>query len=126
MEVIGSHSYRLDTPPGIHNVFHSRLLRPARSSPLPGQIIEESQPSPKLEDGAEMFDIERILGQKKAPGRGNRQRYLVKWVGYGRPTWEPESSLENTIALNNWKEQIRITGQRPLTRTKRKRSGGGG
>jgi hypothetical protein len=23
LEVIGTHSYRLDTPPGIHNVFHS-------------------------------------------------------------------------------------------------------
>ena len=29
LEVIGSHSFRLDTPPGIHNVFHTRLLRPA-------------------------------------------------------------------------------------------------
>jgi hypothetical protein len=35
-EVIGSHSYRLDTPPGIHNVFYIRLLKPVQMNPLPG------------------------------------------------------------------------------------------
>lgn len=109
-EVIGSHNYRLDTPPGIHNVFHTRLLRPAKSSPLPGQIIEEYHPPAILVDGTEMYDVERILEQKRAPGRGNQQQYLVKWVGYGRPTWEPHSFLKDTIALIDWKERVR-TGQ---------------
>jgi hypothetical protein len=35
MEVIGSHSYRLDMPLGIHNIFHTRLLKLAKSNPLP-------------------------------------------------------------------------------------------
>jgi hypothetical protein len=35
-EVIGSYSYRLDTPPGIHNIFYTRLLKPATTNPLPG------------------------------------------------------------------------------------------
>ena len=35
IEVIGSHSYRLNTPLGIHNVFYSRLLRPVATDPLP-------------------------------------------------------------------------------------------
>ncbi len=61
IEVIGSHSYRLDTPPGIYNVFHSRLLRPANSSPLPGQVIEESQPPAILIDNTEMYNIKCIL-----------------------------------------------------------------
>lgn len=104
-EVIGSHSYKLDTPPGIHNVFHSRLLRPVKSSPLPGQVVHESQPPAMLVDGTQMYDVECILDQKKAPGRGNKLKYLVKWVGYRRPTWEPESSMENTIALIDWKER---------------------
>ena len=34
-EIVSSHSYRLDTPPGIHNVFYIRLLKLAKSSPLP-------------------------------------------------------------------------------------------
>jgi len=36
-EVIGSHSYRLDTPPGISNVFYSQLLRLANNDPLLSQ-----------------------------------------------------------------------------------------
>jgi len=41
IEIVSSHSYRLDTPPGIYNVFYIRLLKPAKSSPLPGQVIHE-------------------------------------------------------------------------------------
>ena len=33
-EVVGSHSYRLNTPPGIYNVFYSILLRSASYDPL--------------------------------------------------------------------------------------------
>lgn len=122
LEVVGSHSYKLDTPPGIHNVFHARLLRPANSSPLPGQIVEESQPPAILVDDTEMYDIECILDQKKAPGRGSRLRYLVKWVGYGQPTWEPESSLENTIALLDWEAKVKAGARVLGGRTKRKQS----
>lgn len=107
IEVVGSHNYRLDTPPGIHDVFHSRLLRPANSSPLPGQIVDENHPSPILVDDSEEWEIECILDQKRARGRGNKQQYLVKWVGYGRPTWEPESFMQNTIALDRWERQER-------------------
>ena len=60
-EVIGSHSYRLDTPPSIRNVFYSRLLRPAISLLLPRQIIHESQPPTILVNGIEMYDVKRIL-----------------------------------------------------------------
>jgi hypothetical protein len=44
MEIVSSHSYRLDTPLGIYNVFYTRLLKPAKSSPLSGQVIHEPQP----------------------------------------------------------------------------------
>jgi hypothetical protein len=41
IEIVSSYSYRLDTPPGIHNMFHIRLLKPVKSSPLPGQVIHK-------------------------------------------------------------------------------------
>lgn len=125
-EVVGSHSYRLDTPPGIHNVFHSRLLRLAKSSPLPGQVVEDTHPPAMLVDGTQMYDVECILDEKRNRGRGNKLRYLVKWVGYRRPTWEPESSMENTIALTDWKTRLR-EGLTPAGgRNKRTRRRGGG
>jgi hypothetical protein len=36
IEIVSSYSYRLDTPLEIHNVFYTRLLKLAKSSPLPG------------------------------------------------------------------------------------------
>ena len=127
-EVIGSHSYRLDTPPGIRNVFHPKLLRPANSSPLPGQVVEEGQPPAILHDtdGAEMYEIERILDQKRGPGRGNHQKYLVKWVGYGRPTWEPHSYVEHTVALQDWNKQNRDNHVPVRSRKGRRRATRGG
>jgi hypothetical protein len=41
IEVVDSYSYRLNTPPEIHDVFYTRLLKPVKSSPLLGQIIYE-------------------------------------------------------------------------------------
>jgi hypothetical protein len=40
-EVVGSHSYRLDIPPGIHDMFYIRLLKLATTNPLPGQVLYE-------------------------------------------------------------------------------------
>ena len=43
-KVIGLLSYRLNTPPGVHNVFHADLLRPAATDPLPSQVVDDPQP----------------------------------------------------------------------------------
>jgi Integrase zinc binding domain/Chromo (CHRromatin Organisation MOdifier) domain len=110
-EVIGSHSYRLDTPPGIHNVFHSQLLRPVSYDPLPNQEQDDTQPGPEiLGDDDEEYAVERILDEKTArSGRCTIRKLLVKWKGYAQPTWEPYEALQDTVALTKWEDRRCMT-----------------
>jgi hypothetical protein len=106
-EVIGSHSYRLDTPPGIHNVFHSNLLRPASYDPLPSQVQTDAQPGPQLVQNDLEYEVEGILQEKLVR---RKRKFLVKWTGYARPTWEPEDALLETAALAAWEaRELRTT-----------------
>lgn len=98
LEVIGSYNYRLNIP-GVHNVFHLQLLRPASSDPLPSQSNTDAQPWPTIIQGEEEYDIEKILQRK---GKGKRTKYLVKWTGYSRPTWEPLDALQDCQALDEF------------------------
>ena len=74
-EVLGSHSYRLDVPPGIHNVFGLELLKLAATDPLISQSSDDSQPNPVIVDDVEEFGIDEIRGERK---RGRGRQYLVK------------------------------------------------
>jgi hypothetical protein len=42
IEIVNSHAYRLDILPGIDNVFHVSLLRPADIDPLLSQMVTEA------------------------------------------------------------------------------------
>jgi hypothetical protein len=65
LEAIGSHAYRLDTPPGIHNVFHVSLLRPATDDPFPSQSNGDYQPPPRLVNGEAEYLVEEILQERE-------------------------------------------------------------
>jgi hypothetical protein len=113
IEVISSHSYRLDTPPGIHNVFHTTLLRPAANDPLPFQATYDNQPPPLIIGGEEEYGVEAILDERvKRVGRGSRLEYLVKWNQWHVPTWEPATNLENVAALDAYEAEKARRGPR--------------
>jgi hypothetical protein len=97
IELIGSHACRLNTPPGIHDVQPVRRLRLASSNPLPGQKLTDCQPLGVLSEGDDdvEFEVEEILKEKNS-------RFLVKWRGYRKPTWEPRRAIEDLEAFDRW------------------------
>lgn len=102
-DVVGTHAVRLNTPPGIHPVFHVDLLRPASTDPLPSQLSDDTQLPAIIVGGEEEYMVEEILDQRRTKrGRGTRLEYKVKWRGYARPTWEAASALRDTSALDAW------------------------
>ena len=68
LKVISSHNYRLDTPPGIHNVFHASLLKRAAADPFPNQRQDNSRPPAIIMDREEEWKVERIL-RRRTKGR---------------------------------------------------------
>ena len=61
-----SHNFRLDTPPGIRNVFHVDKLRAASTNPFPSQVSNDNHPGPTIignEDGTHEYDVEKILNR---------------------------------------------------------------
>lgn len=100
--VIGSHAYELKLPNTmkVHPVFHVSLLDPAREDPLPGQV--QPPPPPVVVDNEEEYQVEAVLDSRLRRGR---LQYLVQWVGYDDPTWEPAEYLHDNAALDNFHRQ---------------------
>jgi hypothetical protein len=113
MKVIGSHSYELDTPPGVNNVFHAQLLGPVAADPLPSKRTTNEQPTPEFVDNELEYGVEEILADWVVRrGRSQRREYLVKWAGYAEPTWEPSTNLEETAALDRYQARTTDLGLR--------------
>lgn len=102
-EMVGTHSVRLDTPLGIHPVFHVDLLHLASDDPFPSQPSDDQQPPAVLVDGEQEYEVERIVDEKRTKrGRGTKLWYRVKWRGYAKTTWEAADSLSEAVALDEW------------------------
>jgi transposase InsO family protein len=108
IDVVNSHSVKLDTPPGHHPVFHVDRLRLASSDPLPSQTRDDYQPLPLQVEGEEEWTVEEIMEEQlRRRGRGWKLYFDVKWKGYHRTTLEPAEALEDTEALDRWEAYTR-------------------
>ena len=86
-KIVSPHAYQLEIPSHwvCHDVFHTSLLRPTATDPLPGQIPPVPFPTVD-EDGELSYDVDQILDCKRIHGD---LKWLVQWTGYGINTWEP-------------------------------------
>ena len=106
LEQVSPHAYRLDTPAGIHPVFHVDKLQPASIDSFPSQRNDDYQPPAVLVEGEEEWLIERLLEYRTIRwGKGYRRQYLVKWLGYQHPTWTDAHLLQDTTALDDFECQ---------------------
>ncbi|KAG7003723.1 Transposon Tf2-9 polyprotein [Fusarium oxysporum f. sp. conglutinans] len=101
-KVISPYAYRLELPASmkIHPVFHTNLLKPAATDPLPGQ--NPDPPPPVEAEGVEEWEVEDIVDSRwDRRGRGGRPRlkYTVKWAGYADPTEVPADYVENAAEV---------------------------
>ena len=64
IKLISSHAVQLDTPPGVHPVFHVDLLRPASIDSLPSQVSDDVQPPAAIVDGKKEYTIKKILDKR--------------------------------------------------------------
>ena len=64
LEVISNHNYRLDTPPRIHNIFHTSLLKRAVDNPFPNQRRGDFRPPAVMVDREEEWKVERVLRER--------------------------------------------------------------
>lgn len=84
----------------IHQVQHVLLLDPAATNPLNGQ---RNAPPPSIEiDGELKWLVEDILDSKMFR---NKLRYLVKWMGYNKPNWEPAVNVNKLQAVDQFHSQ---------------------
>ena len=114
---IGTHVVQLDTPPGIHPVFHMSLVKKAAEDPLPSQLTIDNEPGmifDTLEDPSSVainsdgeYTIERIL-RHRHQSRG--WRLLVKWLGRPEPTWEPLQQLQEMTTLDAYEHLLHDVG----------------
>ena len=114
---IGTHAIQLDTPLGIHHVFHVSLVKKVAEDPLPSQLTIDNEPSMIFdtpEDPSSVaynsdgeYTIERILRHRR---QGREWRLLVKWLGWLEPTWESLQQLQETTALDAYERFLHDVG----------------
>ena len=85
---------KLDLPPntGIDNKFHVSLLRPCSPDAFPEQQQQQPPPLKIHEDSQPIYEVDSIQDSRY---RYRKLQYLVKWIGYEDPTWEPCENVDN-------------------------------
>ena len=76
------------------------LLDPFDDDPLLGQ--ENLPPPPVIVDDNKEWHVEEILDSRIYH---RRLQYLVKWIGFDRPDWEPVEGVNKLEAVNRFHQR---------------------
>ena len=76
------------------------LLDPFDDDPLPGQ--QNPPPPLVIVDDNEEWHVEEILDSRIYR---HRLQYLVKWVGFDRPDWEPAEDVNKLEAVDRFHQR---------------------
>ena len=105
---IGKVAYELELPQTwkIHNVFHTSLLRPFKTSSwtVPIELTAENL---ELEDTTS-YEIEKLLRWRWSGPSGRRQReFLILWADYpiDDASWIPESNFDHPEEIQSMIER---------------------
>jgi hypothetical protein len=97
-DAVGSQAYRLHLPPAykIHNVFNISRLEPYHLRE--GNEVPAMPDAILMEDGEEEWEVEKILGKRKARGK---LEYHVRWLGWGEEydSWVPSADMAHAPEL---------------------------
>ena len=108
IERIGRLAYRLELPDNmrIHNVVSVAMLEPM---PVNEDPYQRRRPPPDtvVVDGQKEYAIDKLVNKRGIRrGRGWSTQYLIRWKGYGpeSDTWQPEWTVADTIALDEYEQ----------------------
>ena len=99
INVVSLYAYKLQFPATVqyHLVQHVSLLDPFDDDPLLGQ--EYLPPPPVIVDDNEEWHVEEILDSRIYH---RRLQYLVKWIRFDRPDWEPTKGINKLEAVDRF------------------------
>ncbi len=81
----------------IHDVFNVSLLNPVSSNHMPSH--NPLLPPPVVVDVEKAYLVEEFLDSHI---QRQKLEFLVNWLGYETPTWEPPACVNNSAALDEF------------------------
>jgi hypothetical protein len=98
-KVVSPVAYQLQLPPQLkmHPVFHVEKLKPFKTSDQFPRSMHTRPPPEVQEDGAEEYEVDRIVRHRRSKKHRGQTEYLVLWKDYpeSEATWIPAANLQN-------------------------------